>query len=133
MVNFAPLQTTMRIIVSLLILTFLSSSACNKAVRQSTDSTQTNAPAAAAPSEQNVERNRLGIPASLPYASDLELYNSMLCRLDKMDQDNPDMALIQERGALIQKLINWEKKYTGPELEEYQKWAGVASDPNWCK
>jgi len=123
----------MRIFLAFLILTVLSSSACNKAVRQSADTTQTTAPAVTTPTVQNVEKNRLGIPANLPYAADLEAYNTMLCRIDKMDMDNPDMALIQERGALIKKLMEWETKYTGPELEEYQKWAGVASDPIWCK
>lgn len=79
-----------------------------------------------------VAKNRLGIPVSLPYAGDLDAYNTIICRLSKMDDTNPDMELFRQRGEMINKLMDWEKKLSGAELDEYQKWAAVASDASWC-
>lgn len=82
--------------------------------------------------QQAVAKNRLGIPLSLPYADDLDAYNIIICKMQKMDNTNPDMELLRQRGAMINKLMEWEKKFSGKDLEEYQKWAAVASDASWC-
>jgi hypothetical protein len=127
----------MRLLVLGLVFIVMSSQGCKSSQNNgSTDaggtgvsgSTGTEAQA----SQQAVAKNRLGIPVSLPYAGDLDAYNTIVCKLGKMDDMNPDMELFRQRGEMINKLMEWEKKLSGKELEEYQKWAAVASDASWC-
>jgi hypothetical protein len=127
----------MRILVLGLVFIVMSSQGCKSAQNNgSTDAGGTGVSSgtgteAQAP-QQAVAKNRLGIPLSLPYAGDLDAYNTIVCKLGKMDDMNPDMELFRQRGEMINKLMEWEKKLNGKELEEYQKWAAVASDASWC-
>jgi hypothetical protein len=83
--------------------------------------------------QESVAKNRLGIPLSLPYAGDLEVYCNANCALAKAADDDPELEnIIRKRGETVNKLIAWESKLKGKELEEYQKWAAVASDASWC-
>jgi hypothetical protein len=125
----------MRLIVLGLLFIVMSSQGCKSSQNNgSTDnggaggSTGTEAQAP----QQAVAKNRLGIPVSLPYAGDLDAYNTIVCGLSKMDDANPDMELFRQRGEMIKKLMEWEKNLSGAELDEYQKWAAVASDAYWC-
>jgi hypothetical protein len=64
----------------------------------------------------------------LPYASDLEAYYLVNCKLNKSGDGPPDQALWEERGKVVTRLEAYEKKYKGKELEEYLKWGSVASN-----
>lgn len=129
----------MRFLVLGLVFILMSSQGCKSSQNNgSTDANGTSTSGTTGGTEaqapqQAVAKNRLGIPLSLPYANDLDVYNSIVCRLGKMDDMNPDMELFRQRGEMINKLMEWEKKLSGAELEEFQKWAAVASDAAWCR
>lgn len=80
-------------------------------------------------SEAKTEKlNSIGIPAKLPYASDLEAYYLVNCKLNNFGDNEPDMALMEERGKIIGRLETFEKKYKGKDLEEFLKWGSVAAN-----
>lgn len=126
----------MRLLVLGLVFIVMSSQGCKSS--QSSGSTDNGGTGSSTGTEaqapqQAVAKNRLGIPVSLPYAGDLDAYNTIVCRLSNMDDANPDMELFRQRGEMIKKLMEWEKNLSGAELDEYQKWAAVASDASWCR
>lgn len=126
----------MRLLVLGLVFIVMSSQGCKSSQSNgSTDASGTGASGSSTEAQAPqpaVAKNRLGIPLSLPYAGDLDAYNTIVCKLGKMDDTNPDMELFRQRGEMIKKLMEWEKNLSGAELDEYQKWAAVASDASWC-
>ena len=72
--------------------------------------------------------NSIGIPVRLPYASDLEAYSRVNCKISKPDNNGPDPALLEERGKIVTRLEDYEKNYKGKELEAYMQWLTVAAN-----
>jgi hypothetical protein len=107
-------------------------SACTQKVRQeqtteqsggTVNNNETNNAAA------NEQLNSIGIPMRLPYASDLEAYYLVNCKLNKTSNGGaPDPDVWAERGKIVSRLEAYEQKYKGKELEEYLKWGSVAAN-----
>jgi hypothetical protein len=77
----------------------------------------------------NEQLNSIGIPMRLPYASDLEAYYLVNCKLNKTSSGGaPDPEVWAERGKIVSRLEAYEQKYKGKELEEYLKWGSVAAN-----
>lgn len=72
--------------------------------------------------------NSIGIPVKLPYSSDLEALYQVNCKLNNVGSNGPDQALMEERGKIITRLEDYEKKYKGKELEDFLHWGSVAAN-----
>lgn len=108
-------------------------SACTQKVRQEQSIEQSSNAVdnnnATNPTAANEQLNSIGIPMRLPYASDLEAYYLVNCKLNKNDKGGaPDPDVWAERGKIVSRLEAYEQKYKGKELEEYLKWGSVAAN-----
>lgn len=114
------------------LLLFLGLSACTKKVHNDSLDQNTGQGAVSEPSEPKKKAdepvNSIGIPMRLPYAADLEAFHLVNCKLSKSINEEVDMAVLEERGRIIARLDEYEKKYKGKAREEFDKWGGVAAN-----
>jgi hypothetical protein len=114
------------------VLLFLGISACTKKVHNdSLETGNTKSSVSGDIESKNKPEealNSIGIPMRLPYAADLEAFHLVNCKLSRSINNEIDTAVLQERGRIISRLQEYEKKYKGKNLEEFDKWGGVAAN-----